>query len=121
MRIVVKEPYINDFTIEGSISPITLDNLKRLFGDSLQVIEEDDEWVDIKETEWYKNMKERYTPAMNLAYYRKKEHLTQKQLGEMLGIQKQVVSDMEHERKSISKVMAKKIAKALDCPVALFI
>lgn len=39
----------------------------------------------------------------------------------MLGIQKQVVSDMEHERKSISKVMAKKIAKALNCPVALFI
>lgn len=66
-------------------------------------------------------MKQRYTPAMNLAYYRKKKHLTQKQLGETLGIQKQVVSDMEHERKSISKAMAKKIANALDCPVSLFV
>ncbi len=121
MLVVVNQPHIDNFKIEGTISPISLDNLKNLFGSSLSVKEEDDEWVDINETEWFKNMKERYTPAMNLAYYRKKEHLTQKQLGEMLGIQKQVVSDMEHERKSISKVMAKKIAKALDCPVALFI
>ncbi len=121
MLVVVNQPHIDNFKIEGTISPVSLDHLKNLFGSSLSVQEDDDEWVDIRDTEWLKSMKENYTPAMNLAYYRKKEHLTQKELGEILGIQKQVVSDMEHERKSISKAMAKKIAKALDCPVALFI
>lgn len=39
----------------------------------------------------------------------------------MLGVPKQYISDMEHERRSISKEMAKKIASALDSPVTLFI
>ena len=30
MLVVVNQPHINDFKIEGSISPITLDNLKNI-------------------------------------------------------------------------------------------
>ena len=121
MLVVVNQPHINDFTIQGTISPSSLDQLKELFGDSLSIKESDNEWVNIEDTDWYKGMKSLFTPSSNLSYYRKKKKLTQTELGAMIGTKKQVISDMEHERKSISKAMAKKIAKALDCPVALFI
>ena len=78
-----------------------------------------DEWVNIKDTDWYKEMK--YSPASNLAFYRKEKKLTQASLGNMLGVPKQYISDMEHERRSISKEIAKKIASALDSPVGLFL
>lgn len=42
-------------------------------------------------------------------------------LGNILGVLKQYVSDMEHGRRTISKEMAKKIASALGYPVTLFI
>lgn len=79
------------------------------------------EWINIKDTDWYKEMKESYSPASNLAFYRKEKKLTQASLGNMLGVPKQYISDMEHGRRSISKEMAKKIAVALDSPVGLFI
>ncbi len=121
MLVVVNQSHINDFTIQGTISPSSLDQLKELFGDSLSIKESDNEWVNIEDTDWYKGMKSFFAPSSNLSYYGKKKKLTQTELGEMIGTKKQVISDMEHERKSISKARAKKIAKALDCPVALFI
>ena len=66
-------------------------------------------------------MKDKYTPASNLAFYRKEKKLTQAELGSILGVPKQYVSDMEHERRTISKEMEKKIAAALDSPVTLFL
>ena len=97
--------------------------LKKYFGNSLHVENStiDDEWVNIKDTDWYKDMKKTYSPGSNLAFYRKEKKLTQESLGSILGVTKQYVSDMEHERRSISKDMAKKIAHVLECPVTLFL
>ena len=123
MLVVVNQPHTDNFRIEGEISSSSLDMLKRYYGNFLHVENntDDDEWVNIEYTDWYREMKEKYSPASNLAFYRKEKKLTQTALGSILGVTKQYVSDMEHERRSISKEMAKKIASALDSPVTLFI
>ena len=47
--------------------------------------------------------------------------MTQAELGEKLGASKQVFSDMEHGRRSISKAMAKELSKIFDVSVERFI
>ena len=124
MLVVVVQAHTDNFRIEGDISSSSLDMLKRYYGNSLHVennSNDEDEWVNIEDTDWYREMKEKYSPASNLAFYRKEKKLTQTALGSILGVPKQYVSDMEHERRSISKEMAKKIAAALDSPVTLFL
>ncbi len=121
MLVVVNQHHTDDFRIEGEISSSSLDMLKKYYGSSLHIENNDDEWVNIKDTDWYREMKESYSPASNLAFYRKEKKLTQAALGNILGVPKQYVSDMEHSRRSISKAMAKKIAVALDSPVLLFL
>ena len=100
-----------------------ISRIKRYYGSSLHVEDNagDDERVNIEESDWYREMKEKYTPASNLAFCRKEKKLTRASLGSILGVPKQYVSDMEHERRSISKEMAKKIAVALDSPLTLFL
>ena len=46
--------------------------LKRYYGNSLHVennSNDEDEWVNIEETDWYREMKAKYTPASSLAFY----------------------------------------------------
>ena len=82
---------------------------------------EDEEWINIEDTDWYKNLKASRTPAVNLKFYRTQKRMTQKALGEVLGIEKQYVSDMEHGRKEISKMMAKRLADYFNVSVSRFI
>ncbi len=119
MLLRVNKTGIDEFWIEGKISPDTLEKLKGLFKDSLIV--EDDEWVDFENTDWYKELKASRTPGVNLKFYRTENKLTQKELGEKLGVQKQFISDMERERKPISKAMAKKLSELFNVSVSKFI
>ena len=123
IMLVVVKTQSDDCRIEGEISSSSLDMLKRYYSNSLHVENnnDDDEWVNIEDTDWYREVKEKYTPASNLAFYRKEKKLTLASLGSILGVPRQYVSDMEHEKRSISKAMAKKIAVALDCPVTMFL
>ena len=52
---------------------------------------------------------------------RLRRNMTQTELGEKLGVSKQVVSDMEHERRAISRKMAKELSKIFDVSVERFI
>ena len=72
--------------------------------------DENEEWVDPTELDFYKEMKAEETPGKNLRFYRKLVGLTQKELAEKIGVSKQYVSDMEGDRRSISKKMAKELA-----------
>ena len=119
MLVVVNQPHTNNFRIEGTISPSFMEVLKKEFGDDLIV--DNDEWVVAEDTPWYKTLKETRTPAVNLNFYRTQKKMTQKALGEMLGVEKQYVSDMEHGRKEISKAMAKKLASIFNVSVSRFI
>ena len=69
---------MEDLDAEGEISSSPPDMLKRHSGSSLHVEDNagDDELVNIEESDWYREMKDKYTPASNLAFYRKEKKLT---------------------------------------------
>ena len=52
---------------------------------------------------------------------RSREELTQKQLAEMVGIKPSHISEMEHGKRPIGKVMAKRLAKALRTDYKVFL
>ncbi len=77
MLVVVNRPRDN-FRIDGDISLSSLDMLKKYYGKSLRVEKNssDDEWVNIDDTDWYKEMRKKYSPSSNLSFYRKEKKLT---------------------------------------------
>ena len=119
MLVVVNQPHINNFTIQGTISDKDLKFLKNHFGESLTI--KYDDLVDFHDTDWFKEAEPELTPASNLAFYRKLMKMTQAELGEKLGVSKQVISDMEHERRSISKKTAKELSKIFNVSADRFI
>jgi len=116
----VKTPLIK-IDINGEISKKHLSLLKKEYGDNLQLID-DDEYIDVFTTDWYKSIEKQMTPGKNLKIYRINRGLTQIQLGELLGgIPKQHISNMENDKRPISLKMAKKLSKILKTSVERFI
>jgi len=122
MLAVVKTPRIK-IEIKGKISKRLLDVLKEEFGSEVQIIpDEEDEKLDIFETEWYKNIKEKLTPGKNMRIYRQDRGMTQKELGELLGgIPRQHISNIERGIRPISKKVALKLSKIFNTSVDKFI
>ncbi len=122
MLAVVKTPRIK-IEIKGKISKRLLDVLKEEFGSEVQIIpDEEDEKLDIFETEWYKNIKEKLTPGKNMRIYRQDRGMTQKELGELLGgIPRQHISNIERGIRPISKKVALKLSKIFNTSVGKFI
>ncbi|OHD63401.1 MAG: hypothetical protein A2176_00495 [Spirochaetes bacterium RBG_13_51_14] len=119
MQVHVKTPHIK-INIEGSVSKKLLRVLKEDYGDKLIV--EDDEWVLVTETEWYKKTKASMKPGDHLRAYRLSRGLKQPQLGKALGgISKQNISDMENGRRPIGKEVAKKLAEIFKTSVEKFL
>ena len=123
MLVVVNQPLINDFRIEGTLSSTFLDNLRKEFGDSMKIIKQDDDegWVNVEDLDWFKEAVARETPGSNLRFYRKLVGMTQKKLAEKLGMNKQHISDMENGRRAISKKTAKELGKLFKVSPARFI
>lgn len=113
MLVVVNQPLINDFKIEGILSKTFLDNLRKEFGDYMQIVskDEDEEWVNVDDLDWFNEAVGKETPGSNLRFYRKLVGMTQKELAEKLGISKQHISDMERDKRAISKKTAKELGK----------
>lgn len=122
MQAVVKTPHI-EINIKGDIPPKIITLLKEEYGKQFHLTkDEDDEYVDVFETDWYKKTKAEMTPGDSMKIYRKIHKITQEKLGEMLGgIPKQHVSNMENGSRPISKVTAKKLAKIFNVSVERFI
>ena len=80
-----------------------------------------DRYIDFKDSEWFREVEPDLTPESNLAFYRKLSGMTQGELAEKLGTTKQVISDMEHGRRSISKAVAKELSRIFDVSVERFI
>jgi antitoxin component HigA of HigAB toxin-antitoxin module len=124
MLAVVKKPHTNSslFKIEGDIPAGVLKYLRREFGQDVEVIDEDEELLNIFETEWYQEIKGSTTPGEILMIYRNNFGLTQTDLGQKLGkFTRQKISDMEHNKRSISKDVAKKLSRLFDVPVDRFL
>ncbi|HLF18848.1 MAG TPA: helix-turn-helix transcriptional regulator [Candidatus Omnitrophota bacterium] len=113
MLAVVKKSHTKEkiFEIRGAIPPDVVRFLETKYGQDLSVIEDDETYVDITQTPWYKKTRSRMTPGRTLKVYRERDHLTQEELGKRLGgLSIQKVSDLEHGRRGISKDLAKKLA-----------
>ncbi len=123
MLVVVNQPLINDFRIEGMLSSSFLDNLRKEFGDSMKIIrqDEDEGWVNADDLDWYKEEIAKETPGSNLRFYRNLADMTQKELADKLGMTKQHISDMEREKRAISKATAKKLGSLFKVSPVRFI
>ena len=122
MQVHVKTPHIK-IDIKGEISKQHLSLLKKEYGKNLHLIKNDDEeYVDVFKTDWYKKINSQITPGNNLKIYRMNRGITQEQLGKLLGdIPKQHISNMENGKRAISLKMAKKLSKIFKTSVERFI
>jgi len=122
MQALVKTPHIK-INIKGQIHPKILNLLKEVYGTNLKLINDDnDELVDVFQTEWYKSINTTMTPGKNMRIYRENRKMTQEYLGKELGgISRQNISHMERGIRSISKKTAKKLSEIFEVPIDRFI
>ena len=71
----------------------------------------EDESILLEDTEWFKNMSTEMTAGKAIRADRGLRGWTQKVLAEKLGISIQNLSAMEHDRRPVSKKMAKKLSQ----------
>ena len=112
MQAVVKTPRI-EINIKGEIPDRLMSVLEEEYGEQIQLLEDnDEEAVNVFETDWYRDLKSKMTPGDNLKIYRENRGLTQAKLGEMLGaVSRQHISNMERGVRSISLKTARKLAE----------
>jgi DNA-binding XRE family transcriptional regulator len=87
----------------------------RILKEKLPAIEVQDEYVIIEDTAFWEKIKKYRTPGNALRVYRDNAGLTLAQLAEKTGIAKSHLSAMEHGKRSIGLISAKRIGKALNC------
>ena len=95
--------------------------MKKEYGKKLSV-SDDEELINIKDTEWFIKMDSKMIPGKSMANYRKLMNLAQSELGEKLGgVPKQNISQMERDVRPISKKIAKQLATLYKVSVEEFI
>ncbi len=113
MQVVVKT-YRIDLKMVGDVPERILNALKAEYGDLQVIADEDDELVDMQDTDWYRSTKASMTPGVTLRAYREREGLTQQALGDKIGgVPRQHISGMELGRRPIGREMAKRLAEVL--------
>lgn len=122
MQAVVKTPH-TEIIIKGDISKKVLSTLMKEYGSAFNIVEnDDDDLVNVFETEWYKSVKAKTLPGDSLRIYRENKGFTQAELGEKLGgIPRQHISNMERGQRSISINIARKLSEILNVSVERFI
>ena len=127
MLAVAKTP-LTKLRIEGEIPERILNVLQDHFGKNLQVKKSpDDELVSIQNTAWYKKQKKRMTPGKEIRGHRELLGMTQSELGQKLGDQnrqyksRQYISDLENDRRAVSKQLAKQMSEIFQVSVERFL
>ena len=114
MLAVVKIPN-TDLSIQGDYIPEDLlDDLRSKYGASTVIIKnqkDSEEYINITDTDWYKEISRSTTPGTMLKLCRTDAHWTQKQLAERLGIDKHIISELERGVRPISIKMARALGK----------
>ena len=82
---------------------------------------ESDDMMNVEDMDWYKEEAIKDTPGKTLRFYRKLKGLTQHELAEMLGTTKQFISNLENDRKPISRMMTKKLSEIFNVPASRFV
>ncbi len=122
MQAVVKTPH-TEIIIKGNISEKVLSTLMEEYGSAFNIVEnEDDDLLNVFETDWYKSVKAKTLPGDFLRIYRENKGLTQAELGKELGgIPRQHISNMERGQRSISINIARKLSEIFNVSVERFI
>ena len=121
MQALVKTPR-TDIRMQGDIPDRILDVLRTEYGGQLKIYNGDDEYVEVTETDWYRGIKAKTTPGDAMRIYRGNFGMTQAQLGGKLGnVPRQIVSNMERGKRSISLTTAKKLATIFNVPASRFL
>ncbi len=125
MLAVVKKPRTNTtlFELKGDIPYNVVEYLEQEFGQNFEVVGNDDEeLVNIFETEWYKEVRATTTPGDTLKIYRENLGLTQAELGEKLGnLTERTISDMESGTYNIPQDIVEKLSQLFDVPANRFL
>ena len=120
MQVHVKTPRTK-IEMNGDIPEKIIAILKEFYGKKVSV-SDDDELMNVKDSDWYKNMKAKITPGETVAFYRKMHKMTQAELGEKIGnFSKQNVSEIERNIRPVSKKVAKQLAEIFSISVDRFI
>ena len=107
--------------ISGDIIPEKLLKFLADNYDKVELLNDDESFVDITKTGWYLEHTSTTTPGAVLKRYRKRAGISQKELGEKLGLAKQNISAMERGSRGISKANAHKLAEIFQTSPARFI
>lgn len=124
MLAVVKKHHTKQllFEVRGDIPTKVVQYLRKEFGQDVEVLKEDEETVNVFETEWFKNISAETTPGEAMKVYRENAGMTQAELGLKLGrFSRQNISDMERGKRNISREVAKKLSALFDVFVERFL
>ncbi|HEY4003400.1 MAG TPA: helix-turn-helix transcriptional regulator [Candidatus Xenobia bacterium] len=102
--------------IEGAAAAAVVACLK---AEAFEVVvdEDDDELLRAEDTDWFKRMEAEAHRGITLRVRRTNAGLTQAQLAEMTGLKVANISAMEAGKRGIGPDVARKLAKALNCPM----
>lgn len=120
MLVHVKEPR-TEIRLTGPGAEETLGKLKEIYPDLLveqgeeQSDSDDDEFVDIRDTQWYGEQQLRMTQGRRLRVYRDNAGLTLTALADKSGIPKGNLSLIEADKRPLGSRTAKRLAAALAC------
>ena len=124
MLAVVKNPHTDKmlFEIKGEIPSQVLDYIRQQFGNNVEIIEDNEELVDIFETDWYKEINSIITPSDAVKNYRENFGLSQKELGQKLGnLTESYIVEMECGKRNLSKEVAIKLGELFEVSVERFV
>jgi DNA-binding XRE family transcriptional regulator len=76
---------------------------------------EEDEFVNVFETDWFKEMQAKHHPGITIRIRRENADMTQADLSEKSGVPVPNISAIENGKRSVGARTARRIASALGC------
>ena len=120
MQAVVKKPHI-EIKSTGELPARIISFFEKEYGKNFKIIE-DEEYIDVTKTDWYRDIKKKLKSGDYLRIYRMNANMTQEELGKKLGsFTRQNVSEMEKGKRGISKDTARKLSQIFNKPIDKFI
>jgi len=123
MLAVVKKHHTDGrlFEVKGEIPEDVLSYLKDKYSEDVEITEEEDEPVNVFDSDWFLNIEASITAGETVKIYRENNNLTQAQLGGKLGnFTRQNISDIERGTRGISKEIARKLSTIFDVNIERF-
>jgi DNA-binding XRE family transcriptional regulator len=119
LKNIIKLP----FPVQQKLSGKVMSALMKEYGSAFNIVEdEDDDLVEVFDTEWYKSVKAKTLPGDYLRIYRENKGWTQAELVKKLGgIPRQHISNLERGQRSIRVNVARKLADIFSVTVERFI